>query len=155
VRYLALALILLLLVGCGEKEALGMKAEIQVTPDAPEPESQEVIGKIAGELLLELVGDSEQEEILNLLATNLPESKPAGQMRFTRLVIINRQMEHPARASIIIEANIHWQPADGNASAVILELKTHSVPLEQPDTQIPWLREQACKGMWKRLFKAL
>jgi hypothetical protein len=80
-------------------------------------------------------------------------SAGAGRMSFTRLVITNREMEHPSRASVIIEADIHWQLA-GNGSMASLTQNPLG-PLEQPDTQIPWLREQAGKGMWKRLLKAL
>lgn len=153
-KRLALVFLLLLLTGCGEKEALGMKADIQVTPDAPAPQPHAMLEQAVGELHLALFGEAEQQQTLDLLAANAPDSPPAGRMTFTRLVITIRQMEHPARASVIIEADIHWQPADGSASAATLTLKTHSVPLEQPATQIPWLREQACKGMWKRLLKA-
>lgn len=152
---LALLLALLLLVGCGGKEELGMKTDIQVHTAASAPPEKGLLEHSAGDFEFAIVGTAEQQGLVDLLATTLPEALPAGRMVFSKIVLTNRRGEHPTRASVIIEAELHWQPTDGSARGGTVSIKTHSIPLDYPDTQIPWLRENACKGMWKRLLKAL
>jgi hypothetical protein len=144
------AVLLLFFVGCGSREELGMKAEIRLGP-APTLPTEPLDEHVVGDFALALVGKEE----LALFVAALPESLPKGRMVFTRLVITNRRQDHPSRASVIIEADIYWQPAGDDPEGATLTLKTHSVSLEQPETQIPWLREQAAKGMWRRVFKTL
>lgn len=151
---LAILLCLLPLAGCGTKEELGMKVDIHVNSGAVAPPTEGLLEQAAGEFTLAVAGN-QQDEALPLLLAALPESAPAGRMVFTDLVITNRRMDHPPRGSVIIEAAVHWQPAGDDAASATITLKTYSVSLEYPETEIPWLREQASKGLWRRLFKAL
>ncbi len=140
----------ILLSSCGNNE-LGMK--IKITEIAvPSPIPEVVTEAQAGKLKIAVNGS---QTLTDALAVAFNARKPpAGDLIFTKLIVRNRSMEHPSRASGEIDATCVWIEAGGSSIGFDVTVRTHSISLEE-QSQLKYLRDQALTGMVGKLAKAL
>jgi hypothetical protein len=146
---------MLTLVGC-ESEGLGMSVEFTQS-NVPKPLPAALAEATAGELRLAAggMGKGQAQQVVNALTAGFAaETAPAGDLMFVKFSLRNRRMDHPARASAILEASCIWTPAGGSASGLAIEVRTHSIPLEQ-EGQLKYLRDEALAGMVRELAEKI
>ena len=144
----------ILLLSCGPKLELGMNVTVDVAEGRPPALNRDGLREqTAGEFRW-AVACSEEELAALIRAMPTETAFPAGELVITRLVVKNRQQRNPARASATLVAEAFWTQ-DDETQVITIDIKTHSVEMDHPDTQLPWLKAQARAGMWLHLHEAL
>ena len=140
----------LLLSSCGN-DGLGMKIKITEIA-APSLIPEGVTEAKAGKLNISVNGN---QALTDALAVAFNTKKPpTGDLIFTKLIVRNRSMEHPSRASAEIDAICIWTEAGGSSIGFDVTVRTYSISLEE-QSQLKYLRDEALTGMVAKLVKKL
>lgn len=129
--------------------------KIKITEEAA-PSSIPTTGVEAktGKLTVVIVGEEtkEAQALADALATAFStEDGLDGVLTFTALNVRTRSQHDNPRGSGEIDATCIWQESGKKAVGYTVRLRTFSIELEDWNTQLTYLRDEAIKGMVREL----
>jgi len=143
-----------LFVGC-ESGELGMKIALTEKPAPATMPKTVAEAKTGGLTVIMSTGSPEEAQTLAQAVAAAMTGAPEGELTFTSLAIRNIQMQEPPRASAEIDAFCIWRKKGKAPVGYEVKLSTFSIEIEDWNKQLQYLRDEALKGMSKKLADAL